>query len=92
MRDTVSPSYRRPHQAERNPILKDRVKDKMDKVLKRRHFEVGLVKSLTIFFGVPKGEDDMRVIYDGSLPVLNASLWCTWFMLTNANSHLRTCF
>jgi hypothetical protein len=48
------------------------------------------VKSLTTFFGVPKGEDDMRVVYDGSLPGLNAALWCSWFILTNTNSHLIT--
>jgi hypothetical protein len=87
---TLAPSYRRPQQAERNPILKAWVKDKLDKVLTRRYFEVGLVKSLTTFFGVPKWEDGMRVIYDGSLPGLNASLWYPWFMLPNTNSHLRT--
>jgi hypothetical protein len=48
------------------------------------------VKSLTTFFGVPKGEDDMRVVYDGFLPGLKASLWFPWFMLPNNNSHLRT--
>jgi hypothetical protein len=48
------------------------------------------VKSLTTFFGVTKGEDGMRVVYDGSLPGLNAALWCPWFMLPNTNSHLRT--
>jgi hypothetical protein len=58
--------------------------------LKQRYFEVGLVKSLTTFFGVPKGEDDMQVVYDGSLPILNTALWCPFFMLPNANSHLRT--
>jgi hypothetical protein len=87
---SIQISYRRPQWAERNPILKACVKDKLDKVLNRRYFEVGLVKSLTTFFGVPKGEDDMRVIYDGSLPCLKAALWCQWFMLTNINSHLRT--
>jgi hypothetical protein len=73
---TLTPSYRRPQHVERNPTLKARVKEKLDKVLKRRYFEVGLVKSLTTFFGVPKREYDMRVVYDGSLPGLNASLWC----------------
>jgi hypothetical protein len=48
------------------------------------------VKSLTTFCGVPKGEDDMRVVCDGSLPGLNAALWCPWFILLNTNSHLRT--
>jgi hypothetical protein len=86
----LAPSYRRPKRAERNPTLKARFKEKMDKVLTRIYFEVCLVKSLTTFFGVPKREDVMRVVYDGSLPVLNASLWCHWFMLPNTNSHLRT--
>jgi hypothetical protein len=62
----------------------------LDKVLNQRYFEVGLVKLLTTFFGVPKGEDDMRVVYDGSLPGLNSSLWCSWFIIPNTNSHLRT--
>jgi hypothetical protein len=87
---TLAPAYKRPQRAENNPILRARVKEKLDKVLQRRYFEVGLVKSLTTFFGVPKGEDDMRVVYDGSLPGLNAALWCPWFMLPNTNSHLRT--
>jgi hypothetical protein len=86
---TLAPSYRRPQRAERNPTIKARVKEKLDKVLKRRYFEVGLVKSLTTFSGVPKGEDDMRVVYDGSLPGSNAALWCPSFMLPNTISHLR---
>jgi hypothetical protein len=56
---TLEPDYKRPQRAENNPTLKSRVKEKLDKVLQRRYFEVGLVKSLTTFFGVPKGEDDM---------------------------------
>jgi hypothetical protein len=56
---TLAPAYKRPQRADNNPTLKSRVKEKLDKVLQRRYFEVGLVKSLTTFFGVPKGEDDM---------------------------------
>jgi hypothetical protein len=87
---TLAPAYKRPQRAENNPTLKARFKEKLDKVLHGRYLEVGLVKSLTTFFGVPKGEDDMRVVYDGSLPGLNTALWCPWFMLPNTNSHLRT--
>jgi hypothetical protein len=87
---TLAPAYKRPQRAENNPTLKSGVKEKLDKVFQRRYFEVGLVKSLTTFFGVPKGEEDMRVVYDGSLPGLNTALWCPWFMLPNTNSHLRT--
>jgi hypothetical protein len=87
---TLSPSYKRPQRADNNPTLKARVKDKLDKVLHRRYFEVGLVKSLTTFFGDPRGEDNMRLIYDGYLPGLNAALWCHWIVLPSTNSHLRT--
>jgi hypothetical protein len=87
---TLAPPYRRPQRAERNSTLKAWFKEKLDKVLKRRYFEVGVVKLFTTFFGVPKGEDNIRVVYDGSLPGLNPSLWCPWFVLPNTNSHLRT--
>jgi hypothetical protein len=70
---TLAPSYKRPQRAEKNPLLKARVKEKMDNVLKRSYFDIGLVNSLTTFFGVPRGEDDMRVVYDGSLSGLNAT-------------------
>jgi hypothetical protein len=52
-------SNKHPQRAEKNPILKVCVKGKLDKVLKWRYLEVGLVKSLTTFFVVPKGDDDM---------------------------------
>jgi hypothetical protein len=55
---TIAPGYKIPQRAENNPVLRARAKEKLDKVLQRRYFEVGLVKSLTTFFGVPKGEDD----------------------------------
>jgi hypothetical protein len=51
---TAAPSYKRPYRAKKNPILKARVKEKLDNFLKRRYFEVGLVKSLTTCFGVTK--------------------------------------
>jgi hypothetical protein len=71
---TLDPSYKRPQRAENNPTLKSQAKEKLDKVLQRIYFEVGLVKSLTTFFRVPKGEYDMRVVYDDSLPALNSAL------------------
>jgi hypothetical protein len=52
---TLAPAYKRPQRAENTPILRARVKEKLDKVLQRRYFEVRLVKSLTTLFGVPKG-------------------------------------
>jgi hypothetical protein len=86
----MAPSYKRPQRSEKNPLLKVRDKEKLDKALNWRYFVVGLVKSLTTFCGVPKGEDDMRVVYDGSLPGLNAELFSPWFMIPNTKSHLNT--
>jgi hypothetical protein len=48
-------------------MLKARVKDKLNKVLKRRYFEIGLVKYLLNLFGVPKDDDDMQVVYYGMM-------------------------
>ena len=33
------------------------------------------------FFHVPKGERDIRMVYDGSKSGLNASLYAPWFAL-----------
>jgi hypothetical protein len=56
---TLAPAYKRPQRAENNPTLKSWVKEKLDNLLQQIYFEVGLVKSLPTFFGVPKGEDNM---------------------------------
>ncbi len=51
--------------------------------------ESGLIKSLTSFFLVPKGDDDVRIVYDGTNSGLNGFLWAPWFHLPTIESHLR---
>jgi hypothetical protein len=51
--------------------------------------ESGLIKSLTSFFAVPKGDDDVRIVYDGTKSGLNGVLWAPWFHLPTVESHLR---
>ena len=34
----------------------------------------GVVKSLTAFFDVPKGSDDIRMVYDGTVNGFNDSI------------------
>jgi hypothetical protein len=47
------------------------------------------VESLTSFFAVPKGDSDIRMVYDGTKSGLNDALWAPWFALPTIESHLR---
>ena len=51
------------------------IKKKVDKVQSRRYIDGDTVLSLTALFYVPKGEDDIRLVYDLTDLVLNAALW-----------------
>jgi hypothetical protein len=44
---------------------RDKVRAKLEKVRERRYIQKGFVESLTAFFSVPKGIDDIRIVYDG---------------------------
>ena len=46
------------------------------------------IQSLTSFFSVPKGEDDIRMVYDASKSGLNAVLFAPWFGLGTVDSML----
>jgi hypothetical protein len=62
---------------------------KLLKVLARRYFEYGNVASLTQFFAVAKGDEDIRMVYNGTSSGLNAHIWCPWFALATINMMLR---
>jgi hypothetical protein len=47
------------------------------------------VESLTSFFEVEKGEDDIRLVYDGSVSGLNLTIWVPRFFLPTVRTHLR---
>jgi hypothetical protein len=65
------------------------VSEKLDKVQKWGYISPGMVKSLTAFFEVPKGEDDIRLVYDGLVSGLNLSIWVPRFFLPTIRTHLR---
>ena len=98
MRDGVAPmwigeppSYRRRQKA--SPDEKQRAfeKKKLTKVRTRGYIApTNGIKLLTSFFSVPKGENDIRMVYDGTKSGLNASLFAPWFGLGNVTSMLRT--
>ena len=50
----------------------------------------GWVESITHMFCVPKGEDDIRMVYNGTSFRLNAVLWAPHFSLPVMNHTLRS--
>ena len=78
----------RPQQCEAK--TKQMVQKKLDNVWKSKGYvEEGYVKNLTRFFAVPKGEADIRMVYDASVSGLNKCLWVPWFLMPTVRSHLR---
>jgi hypothetical protein len=63
--------YRVPQGDEKDVRMKDQLIEKLQKARDRRYISPGRVVSLTAFFGVKKGEDDVRPVYDGSVSGLN---------------------
>ena len=53
------------------------------------YLDSGHVRSLVPFFYVSKGNDDVRVVYDGSKSGLNDKMWAPSFPVPTANSMLR---
>jgi hypothetical protein len=86
---TEAPKYVVPQRDVPDPKTKEKVIEKLQKVRMRRYIAEGYVVSLTSFFQVPKGEDDIRMVYDGSVGGLNDALWVPRFVLTTLNAHLR---
>lgn len=69
---------------------KNLVKMKLDTIQKKNYIESGHIKSLMSFFDVPKGEDNIRMVYDGSASGLNGNLWAPWFSLPTIDCLLRS--
>jgi len=65
------------------------MKEKLKLVRDRRYVVGGSVESLTSFFAVPKGEDDIRMVYDGTKSGLNDSIWVPRFLLPTVDTMLR---
>jgi hypothetical protein len=72
-----------------NPARRDQVIDKLSKIRTRRYIGPNHVTSLITYFWVPKGPDDIRLVYDGSASGLNSSIWVPRFPLPTINTHLR---
>lgn len=83
------PQYKQPQRLERNVDTFLSMKHKLQKVRNLGYVAPGRVNSLTSFFAVPKGESDIRMVYDGTKSRLNDAMWAPWFALPAIEGHLR---
>lgn len=87
------PSIMNPQPDFPDPAVRERVKSKVDKVIRRRYMAkltTGVnIKSLIKYFAVPKGVDDVRIVYDGTASGLNESVWAPSFWLPTIDSLIR---
>jgi hypothetical protein len=68
------------------PSAIELIAGKLDVMLHRSYLEEGFVESKVHFFGVPKGDDDIRVVFDGTSSGLNDALWCPNFYLPTSQA------
>jgi hypothetical protein len=81
--------HRKPQRDASNGTAWERMKAKLEKVRKRRYIGEAFIRSLTSFFVVPKGIDDIQMVYDGTVSGLNESIWVPRFVLPTIETHLR---
>jgi hypothetical protein len=86
------PTYLRPQRADKDQGTHAKVKTKLENVLEKRYIAPGSVTSLPSFFAVPKGNDDVRLVYDASRSGLNKVLWAPSFPLPSCEhtAHKRS--
>lgn len=66
------------------------VRDKVLPVRMRRYIEEGLVRSLTHYFYVAKGLEDIRMVYNGTSCGLNDIIWAPHFGLPTVKQTTRS--
>lgn len=70
---------------ELDAALKDKIRNKLANVHQKGYIAQGYVYSLMSYSAVPKGEHDIRMVYDASALGLNDCLWATAFSLSSAD-------
>jgi len=78
---SAPPRYRVPQRSEGDEDTKQRIRAKLEVLLDRQYIVEGRVESLTSYFSVPKGDTNLRMVYDASKSGLNALLWVPSFQL-----------
>jgi len=75
-----------------DPRMREMAKEKTFKVVKRRYLLTlgNKAKSMIKYFAVPKGEDNIRMVYDATANHLNECVWVPSFWLPTIDLLLRT--
>jgi len=82
--------YRKPQPREANPNVVTAVRAKLDKFRNKGYVVKGTVESLTSYFTVPKGDGDVRIVFDRTKSGLNDVIWTPTFSLPSADTLLAT--
>lgn len=82
--------YKRPQKAPRSEEDRKRVSAKVNSVRQKRYIAPGRVVSLIHFFYVPKGPDDIRIVYNGAGCRLNKVIWAPHFGLPTIRDVFRS--
>ena len=83
------PRYKKKQQWPKETEMKEKMMKKWLKIIKREYVQPGQVASLTGSFAVPKGENDIRMVYDATKCGLNEQIWAPNFMLPTIDMTLR---
>ena len=85
-----------PTTREAQPIISDldlraKAKEKITKVVRRRYLSTTCIniKSLIKYFAVPKGEANVRLVYNATANKLNGCVWVPSFWLPTIDSLVR---
>jgi hypothetical protein len=84
------PEYRVLQRGEKYTSTRNAIKGKLSAVMAKGYLTQEEIKSLTSFFAVPKGEGDVRIVYDVTKSGLNNQLWAPWFPFPTIDTHLRS--
>ena len=88
MREGFVPKEKK-QRAPSNPKHRLKMAEKLKTVRGKGYLEKGVIIAFMFFFDVPKGIDDIRMVYDGTGSGLNDVLWAPWFILPTVDSLLR---
>ncbi len=73
----------------KDPTTRQQLLDKLQVPRTKRYIKPGLVHSRTGYFAVPKGTEDIRLVYDATKCGLNRALWSPNFYLPTIDALLR---
>jgi hypothetical protein len=90
IQEKLVPSWLRSQEPPKDEETNQKVVEKLLVARDKGHISMGTVKLLIFFFDVPKGVNDIRMVYDGTKSGLNAALWAPWFPLPTVDSLLQS--